>query len=281
MLRGGDFAAACRDSSCQTPLRLCGNCAEQGSCHWFLVFGQQLTVDPEALRRHQKPPLPFVFSFSVPETSSGLIECRLVVVGRAIHCLDLLLRGVSHLLGSRDCPFRCTIVRITSRDYHGTALQLGDGDNVSCPENLFVLSVSDIPESRSWGAGQLEITLKSPLRLLSDGRQLIDFDFSLFARSLIRRVSSIAFYYGDCELNCDYSGLSRQAHAITCISDRFVYTSLSGNRKKLSGIMGSGIFSGDVSDLLPFLSAGLYLHTGKGASYGLGEFEIQTQMPIQ
>jgi len=42
----------------------------------------------------------------------------------------------------------------------------------------------------------------------------------------------------------------------------------------MAGLMGHGRFRGDFSGLLPFLVAGLYVHAGKGAAFGMGAYEL-------
>jgi CRISPR/Cas system endoribonuclease Cas6 (RAMP superfamily) len=107
-----------------------------------------------------------------------------------------------------------------------------------------------------------------------DDRQCKRFDFSQFVRSLMRRVTSLAFYYGECEMETDFRLLSRQADAVHCLDEHFSYvTGIAGNRR-LSGVSGHGGFSGELAGLLPFLVLGQYLQVGKGASFGMGRYEI-------
>jgi hypothetical protein len=239
----------------------------QDSCAWDLVFGQRLSADPSAVRRFQKPPLPFMFTFPSRQDSADMptdIECGLVVVGQAIPCLDMLLEGFSDIL----LPLAAEVLQIGTRDYQGVVQPLGDGSGINCPENLAVLSSDDLLGNRIWAESCLQIKLISPLRIIKDGRILGNFDFSRFSRSLLRRVSSLAYYYGACEFTCDYKDLSRQAEAVICTDEHFIHTT------GFAGLMGYGRFQGDFSGLLPFLAAGSYVHVGKGASFGMGAFEL-------
>jgi len=269
--QGSAFAAACRKNACRWPGRECRVCALQGTCQWDLVFGQRLACDPSALRRFQKPSLPFVFSFPLPPDTAGgvtVIHCGLVVIGQAIPCLEMLLEGFSETLSLLSAE----IDLVGTRDFQGVVHPLGEGCIVNSSENLVVLSSHDLFEGRIWTAASLQIRLATPLRLFVDGRLLRDYDFSRFARSLLRRVSALAYYYGSHEFGCDYRELSRQADAVVCTDDRFTFAT--DRERKLSGLLGSGTFQGDFSGLFPFLQAGAYLHTGKGASFGLGAYEL-------
>jgi CRISPR-associated endoribonuclease Cas6 len=270
-LLGNEFAAACRKNSCRWPEKTCGSCSRQESCPWNLVFGQNLSSDPSALKRFQKPPLPFMFTFpslhdlAVKATE---IECGMVIIGQAIPCLDLLLEGFNDIL----VPLAAEVHMVGTRDYQGIVHPLGDGMGIIYPENLVVLSINDLSDNRVWPDSHLHIQLVSPLRLFEEGHLLGHFDFSRFARSLLRRVSSLAYYYGAHEIACDYKELSCQADAVICTDNHFIRAT--ERNRKTAGITGDGRFRGDFGGLLPFLIAGLYVHVGKGSAFGMGAYEL-------
>ena len=282
LLLGSEFSTACRCRVCRWMSRDCICCPVRSACGWYSVFGQELSTDPDALRCHQKPPLPFAFSLSMPgETHEGPrgIECRLVVIGRAIPYLDMLLDAIVTILDKNTRQGRYEILQIASRDYQGTLQPLGDGGHITRAKNLVVLSVSGIMESRPWEFARIGIRLISPLRQFADGRQLRKFDFRLFARSLLRRISSLAYYYGEGSLDCDFRALSHQSGEIVCTDDHFVYETMSGGNKRLSGITGHGSFCGDFNGLMPFLVIGTYVNAGKAASFGMGRYEVIAANP--
>lgn len=279
-LAGNDFASACRDLVCRRPERECDSCRLLDSCEWHLVFGQKLSPDPSELKRHQKPPLPFAFSFPglvepAGGDTPGGVECGLVVVGLAIPHLNMLLEGFCRVLAGGPCAVQADLVRIGSRDYQGTIHPLRGSRSVNHPEELVVLSSAGLMDRYTWGDGPLRIRLLSPLRMIEDGRLLTGFDFSRFARSLMRRVSSLAYYYGDCGFNCDFKALSAQAAAVSCTEYHFA--PVTPRNRKLSGVTGHGCFTGDFNGLLPFLVAGQYVHAGKGATFGMGWYELQQE----
>jgi hypothetical protein len=279
-LLGKEFAETCRILSCLWPERKCNTCSIQETCGWYLVFGQKLSSDPAAVKRHQKPPLPFVFSFPLlglfPEDTKE-IECGLIVIGQAISHLEMLLEGFEELLRGRLTPLTADIIRIACRDFQGS-LQNSAGDlnrarsGKLVPENLVIASSEGLLESHAWGCSELHIRLLSPLRLLEDGHSVNRFEFSRFARSVMRRVSSLAYYYGESEQDCDYKELSRQVDEVICTEDHFSYRSV--KNRKLAGMIGAGSFIGDFSSIMPFLVIGSYVHSGKGSSFGMGAYQL-------
>jgi hypothetical protein len=270
-LLGNSFSAACRKTACLHPEKSCDSCSRQKGCSWNLVFGQHLSPDPSALKRFQKPSLPFMFTFPCRDDLAEdvtEIECRLVVVGRAIQSLEMLLEGFGEILST----FGAVFLSIGTRDYQGVINLLDEVYSTNYLENIVILSSSDLFEHCIWSGSVLKIHLQSPLRLFEDGRLLRTFIFKRFAMSLLRRVSSLAYYYGAHEIASDYKELAHQADSIICLDDGFTFAA--GGDRRISGVVGSGRFQGDFSGMLPFLSAGSYVHVGKGAAFSMGAYEF-------
>ena len=199
--------------------------------------------------------------------SSGNLELGLVVVGKAINCLGILLEGFAELME----PDSAEIIMVSASGYQGEDICLGDCTDAANADNLPVLSADVIIENFPWECNEIGLQLLSPLRLLANGRQCSNFNFSLFARSLLRRVSSLAYYYADYKFDADFRRLSEIAGAVRCTVDDFSSESV---KRSISGITGSGSFKGDFSELLPFLVLGSYLNAGKGAAYGMGKYKL-------
>jgi hypothetical protein len=280
-LLGNDYAEVCKKMACLRPGCVCANCSKQEVCGWYIVFGQKLSTDAAALKRHQKPPLPFVFSFPIAEPFSegqDEIECGLVVIGHSIPYLGMLLEGFSKLLSDRFFPESAEIISVACRDYQGS-IQPSSGNyrlttrsRNLVPENLVIISTEGLLESHTWTNSDLHIRLLSPLRLIDHGSFITRFEFSRFARSTMRRVSSMAYYYGESEFDCDFKEISRQIDKVICSDSYFCYSS--GLHKKTSGVTGYGSFLGDFSQLMPFIIIGSYIHIGKGSSFGMGAYEV-------
>ncbi len=269
-----EFSEACKRTVCRFPSMNCAQCSASDACDWLLVFGQQLSADPEALRRHQKPPLPFIFSIPVPSHfQNGVLECGMVVVGRAITALGMLLAGLRQVLAENsDCP-AAELIRLFSRDSQGNSYPLNNSGTLSTPENLVVMSAEDILSDCPWECECLTVRLLSPLRLFARGRQLDHFDFTIFARSLMRRVSSLAYYYCGYEFDCDFKAMSESACRVVCEDDH--YEAAGGGSWKTTGIGGYGRFAGNFGGLLPILVLGEYVHAGKNAPFGMGAYRLE------
>jgi len=220
------------------------------------LCSRSLSSDPELVRRHQKPGLPFVFSLPC----HGQLDC--VLLGPAIAELSRILAVVST---SASLPM---LASFTAYDYQGSAVDLtADGG-----DELPVLSLAqllDMATPRYAACRRLRITLQTPLRLMAVGRELNCFDPARFVRSVLRRISSLSAYYGIAGDPETFARLADLAGALHVVEAKPV-SAPQGKR----GVLGSYIVQGPMGELGPLLELGGLLHLGKGASYGLGAFQI-------
>ncbi len=136
---------------------------------------------------------------------------------------------------------------------------------------LEILSLRGLQEAVVLPSDAVTLTIMTPMRIMGEGKPFRELSFSPFIRSLFRRLSSLAYYYGGEEADLDYKWLAEQSLLIECVAADFRWTEWGS---KWNGLIGTGTFSGDLSDYQIFLLAGEYLHVGKGASFGLGRFIV-------
>ncbi len=215
-----------------------------------------LATDPELVRRHQKPGLPFIFS--IP--SAGSMQCTLL--GPAIAELSLIVATVASLA---HLP---PISPLTALDYQGQTVPLRPAS-----AELPVLSLAqmlDLATPRYAGCRSIRVTVQTPLRLMAVGREQTRFDGSRFVRAALRRLSSLAAYYGvaaDPELIIRLIGSSAALH----LRDAQPLPPGRGWR----GMLGSFSLAGEsCQELGPWLEVGSLLHLGKGAAFGQGAFQV-------
>lgn len=220
------------------------------------LCGRTLSNDPDLVRRHQKPGLPFVFS----QPSQGGVDCLLL--GPAIAELPRILAAVAQWAEVGD------ISTFRAYDYQGqaAALSADGGDELPILSSAELL---DMASPRYASCRRLRVTLQTPLRLMVDGREATRFDGVRFARSVVRRVSSLTAYYGtagDPEYFIRLADLAGDIRVLEASAVR----PLPGQR----GLLGSFTLSGPGDELGPLLELGGLLHLGKGASFGSGAFLV-------
>lgn len=245
-------------------------CGSKGECEGCSVpdcafaadFGQELSSDPAVIKRHQKPSLPFVLHPPLlPQRAPAgtRVELKLVLVGNAVTRIDLYLRALRRLLA--EGPVRGAVEKVVFADAAGGK----SCEPVIVPAADFL--AQPLPE------GPLLLRVKAPLRLVHDGMPVREFSFPLFMRTLLRRVSSLAGYYGAGELDVDFRMLSQQADEVLVSRPSFSVERWKGS-SRMEGLTGSCLIRGVIADLYPFLRLGELLNVGKGAPFGFGSFTL-------
>lgn len=252
------------------PCRLCGGLSE--CCPHRSVFCQTLSTDPDVVRRHQKPPLPFAFKISEIAHDTSNSELVLVIAGSAIQHLSLFHKAIRLMLDkiAVDHGFDLSVSGSWCLDYQGGRHELN-----AATHSLLLLSGREILQASQY-TDTVRILVESPLRLLSGGSIIHSFDFGALLRSQMRRCSSFFAHYGEGELELDYVYMSEAAARVTALENGFSFTTPAWTqRAALTGILGAGEFTDLADGMLPLLKLGSYLNAGKGAAYGMGGYRIK------
>jgi hypothetical protein len=278
-----DFMKAFHEAACRRD-GSCENCTESSKCPYHQTFSQTLSEDGTAVKRHQKPSLPFVFDFpllpGLPKAGQK-IEIGLVLAGSAINYVREYLVAVDSLFkpaaGSRKTSTSIELVEsVTCSDFRNPVMENG---RIPARPEVSTISAMDLIEMKTLNPRRIRITITSPMRLLQDGKPHRDLTFPTFVRPLLRRISSLAFYYYGNRLDVDYKLLSAASDSVTVAENGFSWTDWDGERPgdRTCGIIGSGVFEGELTDFHPFLLLGEYFHVGKGSPFGMGRYRIDDE----
>jgi len=236
------------------------------------VFGQILSTDPDVVRRHQKPPLPFAFKIKELSHIASCIELSIVIAGSAIQHVSIFRRAIKLMLVSvaENSGVDVAVSGVWSLDYQGGRHAISSDSSM-----LVILSALEILQSPRH-SDSVKILIESPLRLLNSGIIAHSFDFGLLLRSQLRRCSSLFAYYGDGELDMDYRLLAAAADRVTTLANSFNFRKPEWSQwGTQTGIVGRGEF-GDVAEgILPLLTLGSCFNAGKGAGYGMGAYLVE------
>lgn len=246
----------------------CSGCTKCDGCAYFANFSQALAQDPEAVRLHQKPPLPFVFGFPILRgelNPAAPIEFSLTLLGGAVQHLPTYLAAVQRLidgLGGTLLEARAVAPGGGSRPVSVSGAER---------EPLPILSARDL-SGEPLSPERLTLRFRTPVLLIKEGRALKELEFAPIARSLMRRASALACYYGGADLSLDFRWLSERSDLVVAEASECSFVE-SGRR--VSGVLGSVTFTGELEPFHRLLLLGEVVHLGKGASFGQGEFSIQ------
>ena len=247
----------------------CDSCKKK-ECPGSVGFSQSLATDPTAVRRYQKPSFPFVFDVPVippsPNKGSQCFVCLTLLGAAAFHC-PVYLTALRILFTNGSLGVFAEVIKTETTGYDHTTYEIGaDGTN-----ELIILSDQGLVESRCLSYSEISINFLSPLRLLQQGSPVQVLSPSLLLRSLMRRISSLAYYFGEVELEADFKWLSERAAQISWKDGSFRWVSWG---RSISGLVGGGVLVGDLTEFHYFLQLGEYFNVGKGAAYGVGNFTL-------
>ncbi len=266
------FKASC----CPTAQEPCIFCSPHDECPYRIVFGQQLSSDPEIVRLHQKPALPFSLYISGIDGKVSSCTVGLVIIGTAVNYIDLFHTALIRLVEAGVCtvlPPALFTLYSYSLDYQSVRHEIRPAALLT--ESVILLSGQHIIQN-SVHSDTVRLSLRSPLRLLSNGSIAHRFDFATFLRSQLRRCSSLCAYYGVGELDLDFVRLSEAAQNVAVLEDGIHYTQPSWSRQQnRAGLTGSAECAGLVEPMFPLLLLGSYFNAGKGASFGSGYHQIE------
>lgn len=261
----------------------CRCCDLQVECPFRNVFAQELSSDPATVRLHQKPPLPFAFRFPVlpAAPNAGVhFDVLLTLVGRATSYVREFLETVKILLDRNvsERVMAARVERIESLGYHGEPYLLYSANSPSDNlDTLNLLTAQGLRDSCMLVHGaEVRLNLLTPLKLMQEGHPMRFFSFSVFIRTLLRRVSSLASYYSDDGISADYRWLVSLCESVTVVKSSIHWAEWGGRhgRGKLAGLLGEAVLTGVPDEFIQFLLLGEHLNVGKGASFGLGCFTV-------
>lgn len=252
-------------------------CGAGIDCPCRHVFDQALATDPSALRRYQKPPLPF--AFKIPLLSGELpsgdeAELILVVAGEVIRHLDLFIKAVLLLFEPAAVFKNWQVLTIEAVSADGTRVAIpvnGSGGEFA---SLPLLSFDELFSGGGFNCSKITMNFQTPLRLLHKGSPVQELSFTTVAGALFRRISSLAYYYGREELPHDFKWLAARSREVVCTGSDLHRVNYGGS---LQGVEGLLEYRGDLADFIPFLLLGSRLNLGKGAAYGMGCYSFSAE----
>ncbi len=252
----------------------CGACVREFTCSYHQTFSQPLSADPAALRRYQKPSLPFAFDMPVlsPSAVAGEpVELGLTIAGSAVNNVEQYIAAMEEMLRSPGLrrKVKAHLLKIETVGIDGARSMVKEPGGDLKSGQLLIFSLKGLRQGILLPSDTITLAIATPMRLIAEGRPVREFSFSPFVRALFRRLSSMSYYYGGEEDQSDYKWLAEQSRRVECVAADFRWAAWGD---KWSGVVGRGTFRGELTDFHPYLIAGEYLHVGKGASFGLGRF---------
>jgi hypothetical protein len=291
----GGLGNVLKDKACLLPGAQCHNCSLNDNCIYVQIFENPIPAGSKYLTGQTYAPHPFVIEPPLENKDyykpGEVIDFKLILVGSAVRYLPYFIyafielgsRGIGKLVhGKRG---KCYLNRVESLGgIDGeplSTLYLNDCQSYLEPSVLLTL---DALINNSAGfidhCQFLKVSFLTPTSIKNLEQINHTLDFKLFIKNVLRRFSTLSYFYCNHELKLDYAMLLDHAGRITvnkCNLKKISWGRFSGRQQQRfldAGFHGEVSFYGDLDLFVPFVLIGQFLHIGKGTSYGFGKFII-------
>lgn len=254
----GAFGKSLRQHVCLTGAPECSGCPVSDRCAYHAIFEPAPSADTPLLQGYPDAPRPYLL-----QTAAG----GEVAAGEEHRAAIVLTGTADRARAAVEAAMRNAVSRV----HPALRLEAAQWQVAPCP------TPPAAPQS-------VLIHLLSPLRIRVQGRYLGADSFHLpaFVSSLLRRCSQmLALYGGERPPEVDARALIDHAASLQLsecsLQDVALarYSSRQKQRIPLDGVIGRLHLRGELEPLWPWLWLGQYLHVGKGADMGLGQYRLQ------
>lgn len=294
LLRGG-FGLTFKRLVCMQPhLERCDDCLLLHTCAYPAVFRPAAPPGSDRLSAHQRIPVPYVLEPPPRRTESWpageTLSFNLLLLGQGLSYLPYFILAFQQLgekgLGRQRVPAHLAQV-LAMRPHHDPAVPLWQGGGLHPNwRALGTWPTHQLPQTSNTGTS-LTLRFLTPTRLKHQGTYVYQAPpFHVLFRTLLRRVSSLSYFFAGQVWNIDYRQWVDKAEQVqrTAADVQWLdwdrYSSRQQQRVNMGGLVGRVTYTapaslgGDLSPFLPLLHLGELIHLGKGTAFGNGQYEL-------
>ena len=275
----GAFGNSFRNICCVHKQKNCNECLLNNKCAYSIIFESSPVIGSEKLKNLDEIPRPFVIEPPLTEkryfNTEDELTFELVLIGRANEYLHLMIYTFIELgkvgIGKHRGRFKINKIITETDDI------IYDGETETMYNINSIIKIN-IPEIKDGNI--LKISFLTPTRIKYEGYYQNKPEFHIIIRTLLRRISSLMYFYCNKELNVNFKELISKSENVKIIDNnlRWIdwerYSSRQNIKMKLGGIVGEIVYEGDFKQFLPFLVLGEYIHIGKNCTFGLGKYKL-------
>jgi len=296
MLRGA-FGNSLKKTVCIKRHGNCDECILATKCAYKYIFETQPPEKSEIMNKYNSVPHPFIIE---PEGMDGKnLYFNFILIGNAMDYFPYVVYSIIEMgktIGLGKDRHKFFLNKIEFIDINGDTQNIYNKEENRLITNFEPLCLKDLmeesnsayspllPEERGRVRREDNIRLKIEFltwaRIKSNGRYIDDMDFTLFMKNILRRLSALAYFHCNNELNLDFKAIIEDIQNIKTIEKKLYwedwtrYSNRAKTKMLLGGIKGYIVFEGDLEKFYPFIKLGEYLHIGKEATFGLGRYKI-------
>jgi len=285
----GAFGRALRDISCNFDNEKCKECNLKDNCPYSLFFNPFLTEKDKlkTSKRFRNKLRPFVFKtgnnykekYSVGEE----LTFKIRIFGYMKQFIPYVIESWKKLqqigLGSSRSNFLLKNIWLEN-DIKGEKIKLFDYKDSKINNTNNSIYFEDIKQEELYFNDKVTLLFKTPTLIKVNGEYIKDnLEFSLLMRTLFRRLSTMAAFYGE-EMNIYFNDYLEKAESIKLFNkdldwnDWYRYSDKQNKKIEMQGFTGAVSYKGEIADFLPYLIYAQYLNLGKNTVFGQGNFEL-------
>lgn len=276
----GAFGHALYDVGCVTGTRECGPCALRERC--VVPYAFDTPIESDEARFHGVPFAPHPFAFDVAFGKSRVragapFTFGLTLFGRATDDVPTFVAALARagergLTGERSAFDVSGVDGRTDRGF----VELASGSPLVLDRAACRAAVTRLEAPPEFGS-RLAVTLRTPLRLASDGRLARLESFHELMRAVARRAKALlAFHEGVDATFDDALDAARSVRTVVRNLRRVHaqrWSQRQGRRMHLDGWLGRLEFEGDFGPCAELIAFASSAGVGKGTAFGFGRLQ--------
>ena len=291
----GAFGTHFRKVCCiQRNVKDCSRCLLKQSCPFIYIFNPAPPPDAKKLRRYDNIPRPFLISPPLDEKREYLpgenLTFQLTLIGDATNYLPYIIlafkeigkSGIGKKINGKRGIFELSQVDAISLNGEKSLKIYSSSDNLIHNKDTKISHSQVMERVKKINSRKIKINFISPLRLRYQKSYIRHPEFYHLIKAVLGRLSSLSYFYSNDELKVNFKKLIQDAQKVRLVSSSYYwrdwwrYSSRQNVRMALGGVIGEATFEGNLETYLPFLIWGELVHIGKGATFGLGRYKIES-----
>ncbi|RCW49889.1 CRISPR system precrRNA processing endoribonuclease RAMP protein Cas6 [Halanaerobium sp. MA284_MarDTE_T2] len=285
----GAFGRSLREISCSFDDKKCKGCNLKDNCPYSLFFNPFLTEKDKlkTSKRFRNKLRPFIFNtdnnYKKQYSSGEELTFKIRIFGYMKQFIPYVIESWKKLqqigLGSGRSNFLLKNIW-SENDLKGKKTKIFDYKDTEIKNINNTIYIDDIKKEESYFNYKVTLLFKTPTLIKVNGKYIKNnLEFSLLMRTLFRRLSTMAAFYGE-EMSIYFNDYLNKAEKIKLLykdlewNDWYRYSDKQNKKIEMQGFTGAVSYEGEIADFLPYLIYAQYLNLGKNTVFGQGNFEL-------
>lgn len=273
--------------------RPCLQCPVAVGCVYKAIFEPSPPPGSDRLRTLEDIPRPFVLR--VPPdprrilNAGELLIWEVVLIGNAIGALPYFIVSFKEIgeigfglwhNGRRSKAHLEAVHSVNPFDGSAFRIYSGSTNTVDLSRHIEITGEDIMAEAKKFPRDLLMVEFKTPTRMKYQSRYVRVPEFHVLIRNLLRRLSTLSYFYQGKEVNLDFQGLISRASKVRINASDLTwkpwlrYSGRSKTRMDFGGFVGKVWYEGPLEEFLPLLVYGTLSNVGKTATFGLGQYTL-------